>query len=69
MRWGPHREKETEGRYRTGIKLSGLDNAGKSVPFLHGLERFPASGQLFLGSDPRNLEFLLGLEGKESKKN
>ncbi|KAL9373773.1 hypothetical protein Peur_033393 [Populus x canadensis] len=56
MRWGPHREKDTEGGgggYRTGIKLSGLDNAGKSVPFLHGLERFPASGQLFLGSDPR----------------
>ncbi|KAL9336324.1 hypothetical protein Peur_070812 [Populus x canadensis] len=64
MRWGPHvipflkREKETEGGYRTGIKLSGLDNAGKSVPFLHGLERFPASGQLFPGSDPRlALEF------------
>ncbi|KAJ6869948.1 hypothetical protein NC652_035756 [Populus alba x Populus x berolinensis] len=54
MRWGPHvLERERDGGgYRTGIKLSGLDNAGKSVPFLHGLERFPASGQLFLGSDP-----------------
>lgn len=48
------RERERRrGGYRTGIELSGLDNAGKSVPFLHGLERFPASVQLFLGSDPR----------------
>ncbi|KAG5252880.1 hypothetical protein IMY05_001G0053900 [Salix suchowensis] len=38
--------------YRTRIKLSGLDNAGNSAPFLLGLERFAASGQLFLGSDP-----------------
>ena len=47
------RERDGGGGYRTGIELSGLDNAGKSVPFLHGLERFPASVQLFLGSDPR----------------
>ncbi|KAJ6912729.1 hypothetical protein NC651_015234 [Populus alba x Populus x berolinensis] len=38
-------------RERTDIKLSGLDNAGNSAPFLHGLERFPASVKLFLGSE------------------